>query len=70
MRFMKFKRERSYLLFQEGDLVLLDGLNNSIDVFKADDFGFISSLDTKENNPISALKVDDMVFVGCHNRLI
>ena len=67
---MKFKRERSYLLYLEGDLVILDGLNNNADVFKIDDFSLVNSLSTKENNSVCALTSMDMLYLGCHNRLI
>ena len=67
---MKFKRERSYLLYLEGDLVILDGLNNNADVFRIDDFSLVNSLSTKENNCVCALTSMDMLYLGCHNRLI
>jgi outer membrane protein assembly factor BamB len=65
---MIFKRERSYAVIQFGDFVALDGLNGNVDVFKADDFTLIATLDTNESSMISGIFIEDKLYIGSSNK--
>eukprot|EP00347_Sterkiella_histriomuscorum_P016107 403354466 len=67
-RYMAFKRERSYTIFTDEEYIFLDGLNNEIDIFTIEDFRFIDTIHTGENNLICAHTQNGRYYFGCQNK--
>ncbi|CDW87454.1 UNKNOWN [Stylonychia lemnae] len=69
-RYMAYKRERSYAVLCHNGYVFIDGLNNNIDIFTVDDFRFVQTVNSDEQNLICAFNVKDRYYFGCQNRCL